>query len=338
MTSRERAKIIFSGNEADRTGFWLGKPHEQTWPIYLRAFGCEDEESVRRLLGDDFRWICFQYTCYRHPQGKPIFDTRPRDRGLAAAGVFADCEDPADVASFPWPDPDLLDLDEWLWALENAGEVYRASGFWCPFFHDVAAFFGMENYFVKMYTHPEVVHAVTRRVVDFYLEANRRLYARAGELIDGLFFGNDFGSQLDLLFSPAQFQEFVLPYMRELVCQAKGYGYQVILHSCGSVYKVLPNIVELGINALHPLQARAANMDAETLSKTVGGRIAFLGGVDTQQLLVHGTPEQVRAEVHRLKRVLGPCLVVSPSHEALLPNVPPENVLAMAQAATEPAQ
>jgi len=336
MTSRQRVKTIFSGQAADRTGFWLGKPHDQTWPIYLRAFGVQSEEELRRFLGDDLRWICFQYTCYRHPHNKPIFDTQPRDRGLAAAGIFADCEHPAEVASFPWPDPDLLVLDGWLQALEGAGEVYRASGFWCPFFHDVAAFFGMENYFVKMYTHPEVVHAVTRRVVDFYLVANRRLYERAGELIDGFFFGNDFGSQLDLLLSPAQFDEFVLPYMRELVDQAKAYGYQVILHSCGSIYKVLPRLVELGIDALHPLQARAAHMDAASLAHAVKGKIAFLGGVDTQQLLVRGSPAEVRAEVHRLREVLGPCLVVSPSHEALLPNVPPENVLAMAQAATEP--
>ena len=336
MTSRQRVKTIISGQRADRTGFWLGKPHEQTWPIYLRAFGLPDEESLRRLLGDDFRWICFQYTCYRHPQGKPIFDTQPRARGLAAGGVFAECEDPAEVASFSWPDPDLLFLDEWLQALEHGGEVYRASGFWCPFFHDVAAFFGMENYFVKMYTHPEVVHAVTRRVVDFYLEANRRLYSRAGELIDGFFFGNDFGSQLDLLLSPAQFDQFVLPYMRELVNQAKACGYQVILHSCGSISKVFPRLVEMGIDALHPLQARAVRMDALSLAEALKNKIAFLGGVDTQELLVHAAPAAVKAEVYRLREVLGPCLVVSPSHEALLPNVPPENVLAMAQAATEP--
>lgn len=334
MTSRERVKTIFARQQADRTGFWLGKPHEDTWPIYLRAFGCQEEESLRRLLGDDFRWICFQYSCYRHPEGRPIFDTRPRDRALGAAGVLADCEDPRQVADFPWPDPELLVFDEWLRALEQAGEVYRASGFWCPFFHDVAAFFGMENYFVKMYTHPEVVHAVTRRVVDFYLEANRRLYAWAGELIDGFFFGNDFGSQRELLLSPEQFDEFVLPYMRELVEQAKAFGYQVILHSCGSVFKLLGRFVDLGIDALHPLQARAAHMDADTLSATVKGKIAFLGGVDTQDLLVHGSPAEVEAEVHRLQRVLGPCLVVSPSHEALLPNVPPRNVLAMARAAT----
>lgn len=72
-------------------------------------------------------------------------------------------------------------------------------------------------------------------------------------------------------------------------------------------------------------------MDADTLARDYKGKIAFMGGIDTQQLLVHGTPEQVRADVRRVKQLLGPSLVVSPSHKALLPNVPPENVLAMAE-------
>jgi uroporphyrinogen decarboxylase len=77
-------------------------------------------------------------------------------------------------------------------------------------------------------------------------------------------------------------------------------------------------------------------MDAETLARDYKGKIAFLGGIDTQQLLVHETPEQVCAEVRRVKQLLGPCLVISPSHEALLPKVPPENVLAMAEEARRP--
>ena len=74
-------------------------------------------------------------------------------------------------------------------------------------------------------------------------------------------------------------------------------------------------------------------MDAQTLAHDFGGRIAFLGGVDTQHLLVHGTPQDIRDEVRRLQDTLGPCLIVSPSHEAILPNVPPANIAAMAEAA-----
>jgi uroporphyrinogen decarboxylase len=193
----------------------------------------------------------------------------------------------------------------------------------------------MENYFIKMYTNPDVVHAVTRHVIDFYLEGNRRFFEVAGDLLDGFFFGNDFGTQLDLLISPRQLEEFVLPYFKELTNQGHQHGYQVILHSCGSIYKVIPQLIQLGVNALHPLQAKATNMDAETLSDAFRGKIAFMGGIDTQELLVNGTPEQVRADVHRVKALLGPRLIVSPSHEAILPNVPPENIQAMAEATFE---
>lgn len=124
--------------------------------------------------------------------------------------------------------------------------------------------------------------------------------------------------------------------MRELVELAKSYGYQVVLHSCGSIYKAIPYLIEAGVDALHPLQAKAAGMDAETLARGFKGKIAFMGGVDAQELLVRGRPEEVKEEVRRIKGLLGPFLVVSPSREAILPNVPPENIEAMAEAAPIP--
>jgi uroporphyrinogen decarboxylase len=77
-------------------------------------------------------------------------------------------------------------------------------------------------------------------------------------------------------------------------------------------------------------------MDAEILARDFKGRIAFMGGVDTQDLLVNASPEAVKAETHRVMALLEPRLIVSPSHEAILPNVPPGNIRAMAEAALEP--
>jgi uroporphyrinogen decarboxylase len=195
----------------------------------------------------------------------------------------------------------------------------------------------MENYFVKMYTHPEVVEAVTARICNFYLEANDRFFEAAKGEVDGFFFGNDFGTQLDLQVSPAQFDRFIMPWFRKFTEQGHRHGHQVILHSCGSIHRVINRLIDAKVNCLHPLQALAQNMDAATLARDFKGRIAFLGGIDTQQLLVNGTPEEVKADVRRVKKLLGPCLIVSPSHEALLPNIPPANVEAMAEAALEPA-
>jgi uroporphyrinogen decarboxylase len=195
--------------------------------------------------------------------------------------------------------------------------------------------FGMENYMVKMYTHPEVVQAVTDKVCGFYFEANERFFKAAGKEVDGYFFGNDFGTQLDLICGPAQFDQFIMPWFGRFTAQAHAHRLQAILHSCGAIHKVIDRLIGAGVDCLHPLQALAANMDADTLARDFKGRIAFMGGVDTQELLVHGTPAEVGEDVRRLKRLLGPRLIVSPSHEALLPNVPPANFEAMAAAAVE---
>lgn len=337
MTSRERIRTIISGQAADRCGFWAGQPHPDTWPIYHRYFKTTSEEEFRRKLGDDFRWICPQFFAdsYRHPQGYQMFDAGLHKKYHGQPGPFSDTERVEELDEYPWPNPDYLNFDACLRTLEDAGEVYRASGFWTCFYHNVMDLFGMDKYMMNMYENPELVHAVTDRVCNFYYEANERFFKAAGDLVDGYFFGNDFGTQLDLICGPKQFDEFIFPWFRKFTEQAHRHGYQVILHSCGAIHRVIDRLIEAKVNCLHPLQARACNMDAATLARDFKGRIAFLGGIDTQHLLVHGTPEEVRADVRRVKELLGPCLIVSPSHEALLPNVPPENVAAMAEAATE---
>ena len=337
MTSREIVRRIIGRKEAPRFGFWLGNPHADSWPGLHRYFGTSTEEDLRRKLGDDFRWIRPQSgdSTYSHPEGKQIFDLWHSKASHGEAGPLAGCRNAADIERFDWPDLRFLDFNEIVGALENAGEYYRAGGFWTPFFHDIMDLFGMEAYMVNMVDNPGLVHAVTDRVCGFYHEANERLYAEAGRLIDGFLFGNDFGTQLDLIMSPAHFDEFILPWFRRFTDQAHRHGFQVILHSCGSIHRVIDRLIGAGVECLHPLQARARNMDAETLAREFKGRIAFLGGIDTQRVLNQGTPEKVREEVRRVKGLLGPHLIVSPSHEALLPDVPPRNVAAMAETARE---
>ncbi|MGA2117776.1 MAG: uroporphyrinogen decarboxylase family protein [Bryobacteraceae bacterium] len=108
-----------------------------------------------------------------------------------------------------------------------------------------------------------------------------------------------------------------------------------MLHSCGSVYKVIGRMIDAGVDCLHPLQALARNMEAERLAQEFKGRIAFMGGIDAQHIMTNGTSDQIRAEVLRVRGLLGPHFIASPSHEAILPNVPMENVAALAEAAAE---
>jgi uroporphyrinogen decarboxylase len=338
VTTRERIRQIIARKTPTRCGFWLGKPHPDTWPILHQHFGTRDEEELRQKLGDDVRWICPQFykEAYHDPAGRQLFDAGLDREKHGSVGPLADCASVKEVDSFPWPNPDYLNFEPCLRHLRAAGDVYRLSGFWTCYFHNVADLIGMEEYFVKMHTAPEVVQAVTDKVCEFYYEANERFFARANGLVDGFFFGNDLGSQRGLMCSPETIQRFILPWLRRFVDQGHRHGYQVVVHSCGSVHDIIGTFIEAGVDCLHPLQARAHNMNAERLALEFKGRVAFLGGIDAQQVLTRGTPDEVRADVRRVKKLLGPYLIVSPSHEAILPNVPPQNVAALAEAAAEP--
>jgi uroporphyrinogen decarboxylase len=334
MTSRERIRKIIARHPVDRCGFWLGNPHPDTLPIYHAYFGTRTLEDLHIKLGSDFRWISPQFfdSVYRPPDGSGLFDVRKWKHSLGEPGPLANCESVDEIDRYNWPNTRYLNFEESLQALKDAPEVYRASGFWAPFFHDVMDLFGVEDFMVKMHTTPEVIEAAFEHACGFYLEANRLFFERAGTLLDAYFFGNDFGTQRELMIHPAHFDRFLYPWIQRFAEEAHSSGYQVILHSCGSVHRVIGRFIDAGIECLHPLQALAQNMNATTLARDFGGRIAWLGGIDTQDLLVNGSPRAVRDEVRRLVGTLGPHLIVSPSHEALLPNIPPENVAAMAEA------
>ncbi|MFC1677780.1 uroporphyrinogen decarboxylase family protein [Planctomycetota bacterium] len=334
MNSRQRIKTIIAGQKADRCGFWLGNPHADTWPIIHKFFATSTEEEVRLKLGDDFRWIWpgLAQSYYQHPEGKIPFGNIPGKIAHGSKGPFADCTSPAEIESYDWPKIEYMDFTETLEMLKNVGPFYRASGMWTCFYHNVMDLFGMESYMMNMIANPALVHAVTDKVCEFYYNANEKLFTEAGDLIDGFFFGNDFGTQTSLICGPDQFDEFILPWFQKFTDQAHRFGYQVILHSCGSIHNVIERFIKMRVDCLHPLQAKAKDMDAETLARDFKGRIAFMGGIDTQQLLVEATPQEIKADVKRVKELLAPNLIISPSHEAILPNVPPENILAMAQA------
>lgn len=330
MQSRQRIKTIIASGQPDRTGFWLGNPDGAAWPILHRHFGTEDGETLRRRLGDDLRWL--PAGDYRHPEGRPQWAIDKKAHG--AAGPLADCETVAEVEAWPhWPDARHLDFGRTLEALRTAGPYYRASGMWTCFYHVVMDLFGFEDYLAKMHTHPAVVEAATEHVCRFYFEGNERFFPMAAGEVDGFFFGNDFGTQQDCICGPRQFDRFVMPWFRRFTEQGHRHGLQVILHSCGSIHRVIPRLIDAGVDCLHPLQAKARGMDAASLAADFKGRIAFMGGIDAQDLLPNGRPEEVRDAVRRVRDLLGPHVIISPSHEAVLPDVPPGNVEAMAEAA-----
>lgn len=338
MTGKERILRILNREEVDRSAYWLGNPHINALTMYLKHFGVKTHAQLAELMGDDMFWQ--PCDTYDHPDGRPMWDVRGGEKQVSFAqdGVFANAESVEEIEAFAyWPNPDYVNFNWFLFqhCMVEAKDYAVFSGTWAPVWHILMDFFGMENCFVKMYTHPEVIKAVMKKMVDFYLEVNRRFFDEHADKVDVFFFGNDMGSQLDCMISPAMFRELIFPYYRQLIDLAKSYGKKVALHSCGSVDRIIPDIIDMGVDVLHPIQAKAAHMDAEHLHAAYGSKIIFLGGVDTQQLLPFGSEEEVEQEVLRLRGIFGKHYICSPSHEALLPNVSPEKLLIMSKTATK---
>lgn len=330
MTHKERVIAALERREPDRTPLWCGSPKPETVEKLLKFYDVSNWNDFLLKIGDDFRWT--QGYQWQHPEKKPVFDPyagMEGQRGHAAPGIFADYTDVREVEKYPWPDPKYINCDFLPNFLQRYKDHAILGGAWSPFFHTVANFFGMENYFVKMYTYPKVVDAVTEHVMDFNIAANEKVFSAAKGGIDVCFFGNDFGSQEDLLISPELFRRFILPHMKRLVVHAKGFGLKVMIHSCGAVSQILQDYIDIGIDGMHPMQVEAKGMEPEKLARYFKGKITFMGGISTQQLLIHGTPEQVRQNVRYMKKLFGNGYIVSTSHEAILPNIPVENLKAM---------
>ena len=335
-TSRQKVLDIFNRKNTDYKAFWTGHPNEKTVPIFAAEWGIEPtREAIYDFLDDDCRWIPADRG-YKHPEGYPAFNPSYgiERNSLSSAGCFAEVETIKDIEAYPWPDPDYCDFTEIYNEIDKHQDKAIFTGMWSSFFHLIADFFGMENYFIKMYENPKIVEAVTERVVDFYVAANEKFFAGLGDRADIMFFGNDFGTQLDLFISPENFRRFVLPSLKRLIEVGKKYNKKIMLHSCGSIYKVIPDLIEAGVDALHPIQAQARGMSAQELAQ-YKDYLAFVGGIDAQSFIVDATPGEVSDEVKRVRDILGPNIVISPSHEEILPNVPPANMLAMARAAKE---
>ena len=248
MTSRDLIRNIIDLKPVPRCGFWLGNPHADTLPIYHRYFGTRTLEDLHRKLGSDLRWISPQLidSTYRDPRGDALFDVRKHKKSLGEAGPLAVCETVQDVERYDWPHVEYIHLEETLRQLSEAGETYRASGWWVPFFHDMMDLFGVEEFMIGMHQKPEVVQAALDRVCGFYYEANERFFREAAPMIDGMFFGNDFGTQLDLMVGPALLERFIFPWFRNFTRQGQRWGFQVMLHSCGSIHRVINTLIDSG--------------------------------------------------------------------------------------------
>ena len=342
MTGIERFLAATERKPVDRPPVWLGMPDLKAQPALFDFYGVQNLHELKVAVGDDFYAV---EVPYQSPTANAIYaafdwyskgEVDSHERTLTTPGCFCDAEEIEDLAFFDWPDPaQYIDPAECRRRVDMAPEGKVCLGMmWAAHFQDACASFGMETAMMNMIACPEVYEAVNEKIVDFYLKAGEIFYEATKHRLNAVLIGNDMGSQRGLMLSPEMIRRFVIPGCRKLVEQAHSYGLKVIYHSCGGIVDIIPDLIDAGVDIIHPMQAMAAGMDPENLKSLFGNAVSFCGGVDTQRLLVHGSAEDVAAKVRELRTLFPTGLIISPSHEALLPDVPPANIKAMFDEAT----
>jgi uroporphyrinogen decarboxylase len=190
----------------------------------------------------------------------------------------------------------------------------------------------MDRFMEMLAGEPLRVHAFLDRLLEMHLANLERFLGAVGPFIDVIVFGDDLGGQNGPLLSPRMYREFFKPRHSLLWRRAKELAeVKVMLHCCGAVRLLLPDLIDAGLDAINPVQISCRGMDAAGLKRDFGADLALWGGgCDTQSVLPFGGTEAVRAHVAQQVRVLAPGggFVFQQVHN-IQANVPPENILAM---------
>lgn len=242
----------------------------------------------------------------------------------------------AEVDRYPWPDPvdpgRFAGLRERAEAAHARGEAVFLGGL-CAGIAEMAAWMrGFENYYVDLVAEPKLLGRIMDKVVDLKARYWAKALAVAGDHVDIVQEADDVAGQFGMLMSPKTFRELIKPRQKELFAFIKKQAdVKVWFHSCGAVREIIPDLIEVGVDVLNPVQVSATGMDTAELKREFGRELAFWGGgVDTQRIFGQGTPDEVRAEVRRRIADLAPGggFVFATVHNTQA-NVPPENFMAM---------
>lgn len=196
----------------------------------------------------------------------------------------------------------------------------------------------IDNFLVDLVCEPSEVERLLDALMEIHLATLGKVCAAVGDVADILRFGDDLGHDGGPFMSPDTYRSLFKPrYTRLVEFVKKNSSMKTFLHSCGSLYSLMPDLIDAGYDILNPVQTNARDMSPETLKREFGKDISFWGGgVDTRAMLNTGTPAQVREQVLKRLEIFSPGggFVFNTVHN-ILPDVPPENVIAMFDAVAE---
>ncbi len=298
MLSRDqvRAAIRFQNPSRPPRAFtkWWGEGLHDQYGDALAQFDKYEEDVV---------WVGFPCPSYT-PRDDGFYWRLPaidhaKNVGLDARAVLPSWDDlPALLENLPDTDaPGLFDVEKQIAEAAHAEGKYVLIQHWYFMFERIWDMRGMQNLLMDYYDYPEEVHALHRAVAD----TEKKLLLRAIREVkpDGYMISDDLGGQKSLMMSPATFREFIKPYYKETWGIARENDVDVWLHSCGNITEIIGDLIECGLSVLHPIQKHT--MDWDAVAEEWKGKIAFWVGMDVQDTLINGTPEDVRREVRLMR-------------------------------------
>jgi len=244
-----------------------------------------------------------------------------------------------DLDRYRWPDPLDPGFTEGL--VEEAQRLYETTDFaivgdsgFKSLWELAWALRGFEQLMIDLVLNPDFVHTLMGKLLEVNMAVTERFLGAVGKYLHVFRTGDDLAAQEGLLMSRATYQKVLRPHYRRFFDFIKSKtNAKLFYHSCGNVTDVLDDLIEIGVDAINPVQVSALG-DTATLKSRFGQKLSFWGGIDTQHVLPRGSVQDVEAEVRRRIRDLGPGggFVLGPVHN-IQPDVPAENILAMADAA-----
>ncbi len=247
----------------------------------------------------------------------------------------------SDIANYPWPDPDdpgivqgLKERVKWIRENTDCAAILRVSS---PFVHTSQYLRGFEDWYCDIALNAKVLEALFDAILEVTMQMAKHVLKEVGQEVDVVICGDDLGAQQGLQINRDHYLKYIKPrhakYFRQIhdLSPAK-----FLLHSCGSVASIIEDLIEIGVDALNPVQVSAAGMDPVELKRKYHGRMVFWGAMDTQHVLPHGSVEDIKKMVEERIEQMGEGggYVLAAVHN-IQPDVPLENILAMFRHARE---
>ena len=357
----DRVPVDLGGNQSGITRVayeallsHLGREEEITILDTVQQLA-EPSEAVLDLLGVDTRYVRAQGAKGAEPQfrtetirGKPhlsmedefgIVWSRPLEGGLYHDITHSPLQGVgtvADIEQYAWPDGGHPSRFEGL-AEEAARLRAETDKAICTGISGVVYEFGwylmgFERFYEALVLEPHLVEATLDQTLRYWLDFEAGFLPVVGPYVDVVMVGDDLAGQEGLLLSADTYRRIVKPRQAKLYEQIHALtDAKLWYHSCGAIRQLIPDLIEIGVEAINPVQVSARGMDTAELKREFGRDLVFWGGgCDTQHVLPRGTPDDVRAEVRRRVGDLSPGggFVFAAVHN-IQPDVPPANVMAM---------